>query len=359
LTRQSTESKERRSGKYRQWIIVSAVAALTGAIIVFRAVLAAPSDLPRPPEQPAEGPGGSSYSSKSVVSSGPFWAHGREGDDNYRYFIYEPSDPRPQRAPVILFGHGHGAAKPVQYQAWMEHMVKKGYIVVWVEYQFRTLPSRYASHALETFRDALNRLQSAGTGSIAPLRLDDGRVATAYVGHSAGAYLLASIAALSRQSSNGLDPPAALVAIEPGDSMFGWKFLPSTDFSRIDARTKVLIVVGDEDDVAHDSAARRLWNGLSQIPEASRAYYRFRSDRHGRPAQLGDHYFPNTSGYKDSAAVDARDFLVTYKFSVAAVNCAIFGTECEFAFGPRSDKQTSMGAWSDGVPVRPLERVDQ
>jgi hypothetical protein len=43
----------------------------------------------------------------------------------------------------------------------MEHMVKKGYIVVWVEFQFRTLPSRYDNHALETFRDALNRLQTA------------------------------------------------------------------------------------------------------------------------------------------------------------------------------------------------------
>jgi hypothetical protein len=87
--------------------------------------------------------------------------------------------------------------------------------------------------------------------------------------------------------------------------MFGWRVLPSTDFSRIDARTKVLIVVGDEDDVARDSAARRLWSGLSQIPEVSRAYHRFRSDRHGRLAQLGDHYFPNTSGYKDTAATSA------------------------------------------------------
>jgi hypothetical protein len=51
--------------------------------------------------------------------------------------------------------------------------------------------------------------------------------------------------------------------------------------------------------------------------------------------------------------------MVTYKFSVAAVSCAIFSTECEFAFGPTSDKQTSMGAWGDGVPVRPIERVDQ
>jgi hypothetical protein len=337
-----------------------ALAGLSGLAATFLPVTSqpvAPPGAATPPAQPPDGPGGSSYPHAAAVQKGPFWARGHEGDDNYRYFVYEPSDPAPELAPVILFGHGHAAHRPVQYHHWLVHMARKGYLVVWVQYQFLRWPRLWSQHALVAFRDAIDRLEAGtGAGGISPLRLADGRRATAFVGHSAGAHIVTTVAALASDSAAGIDPPAAIVAVQPGDSIRGWRVLPEIDVSRIDRRTKIVVIVGDEDRVVGEGAATALWRAVSHIDPANRAYYRVRSDRHGSPAQIGNHWFPNTTGYGDTASVDARDFFVTYKFSVAAADCAIFGRNCEYALGSVTAEQTALGAWSDGVPVRPLER---
>ena len=48
---------------------------------------------PSPPVQPETGPGGDTYLHGKAAVKGPYWAEGHDGDDNYRYVIYEPSDP--------------------------------------------------------------------------------------------------------------------------------------------------------------------------------------------------------------------------------------------------------------------------
>jgi hypothetical protein len=55
--------------------------------------------------------------------------------------------------------------------------------------------------------------------------------------------------------------------------------------------------------------------------------------------------------------VDARDFNVTYRLSVAALNCAFRGSDCSIAFGNGSPEQLFMGNWSNGAPVMPLQFV--
>ena len=82
-----------------------------------------------------------------------------------------------------------------------------------------------------------------------------------------------------------------------------------------------------------------------------------RTDTHGVPNQLASHFFPNTDGYQDTQAVDARDFFITWKLSVAVANCAAKGASCSIAFGGGPD-QLERGDWSDGQPVIPLIRVE-
>ena len=51
------------------------------------------------------------------------------------YWLFEPDDPKPVRAPLIVFNHGWSAMSPWVYGAWIDHMVRRGNIVVFPIYQ--------------------------------------------------------------------------------------------------------------------------------------------------------------------------------------------------------------------------------
>jgi poly(3-hydroxybutyrate) depolymerase len=98
---------------------------------------------PTPPEQPAAGPGGSGdYVHDSVIQS-------QFGGTNDSYYLFEPADPTPESAPVIVFLHGFGMVQPSLYGGWIDHIVRRGNIVVWPRYQsgFLSRPAQYESTA--------------------------------------------------------------------------------------------------------------------------------------------------------------------------------------------------------------------
>ena len=312
---------------------------------------------PSPPHQPEIGPGGYDYPHATVRKHGPYWAKGHFRDNNYKYYIFEPADPAPEEAPVVLFLHGWLAYKPQAYLGWMEHIVKKGHTVLWVQYdaflgRFKT----FADHAMETWKDALNRVDTQWwkRSHVRPDKDEMGKMKTAIIGHSMGGYLSAILAARAADSRSGVPEPYAIVAVEPGG--LGW--IPYEDLGRVDPDTKMVIVVGDEDSVVCKSTAVPIWENTSQIPDENRDLLLVKSDDWGSSAQIANHYFPNTDGFRDTAAVDARDFYVTYKLSVGALNCAFRRMDCKYALGDGSYKQVFMGEWSDGRPVRPMIWVE-
>jgi len=319
-------------------------------VVLVPPLLAAHAGAQSPPPQPATGPGGYAYPHASVRTNGPYWATGHFPNRNYQYYIFEPAQPAPATAPVVLFLHGWLAYRPRTYMVWIEHIVKKGYIVVWVRYDAGLrLPATFADRALVTWRDALNLL-ATWQGHVQPERDAQGVIKTAIVGHSAGGYLSAILAALAAFPANGIPQPYAVVAIEPG----GLGIIPGASFADIDPSTKMVIVVGDEDTVVCIATAVALWQETSQIPNQSRDFLLVQSDTWGSPAQIANHFFPTTTGVLDTAAVDARDFYVTFKLSVGALNCAFYGTDCQYALGHGANEQVDMGLWSDGRPVNPM-----
>jgi len=330
---------------------------------------------PMPPPQPESGPGGSNYLHAEVTTSGPFWAEDHSMDDNFRYFLYEPSAPKPATAPVVLFLHGLWAYSPDIYLEWINHIVRKGYTVVWAQYDDgSTLPPRFPDHVMETWKDALERLESED--HVRPEIDGNGEKKTAVVGHSLGAYLGAVLAAKSADSSNAIPIPYAIVAIEPG----GRVLIPTMILEDIDPATKMIIVVGDEDRLVCTDTATYIWEETSQIPDENRDYLLVLSDYNGSPPLVADHLFPTTATivprdilsslpdsetvnwdafFPDSSEViDARDFFVTFKLSVGALNCAFYGTDCRYALGNGTDVQVSMGYWSDGQPVTPMTWIE-
>jgi len=63
-----------------------------------------------PPEQPKSGPGGMDYRYAKVTKN-------VYGEGANQYWIFEPADPTPKSAPVIVFNHGWGATNPKVYGA--------------------------------------------------------------------------------------------------------------------------------------------------------------------------------------------------------------------------------------------------
>lgn len=313
-----------------------------------------------PSGQPLTGPGGNDYRHQEVTRNGPYWIgeiERRKSQASYKYIIFTPATPLPEEAPVVLFIHGWGAMTPETYQAWIDHMVKKGYIVVWVQFQrddlheapIATFPWLYAKRIISLWQDALARLD-ANEFLIRPAKDEKGMIKTAMMGHSAGGYMAVAVAAKATWKWKYLPVPYAVVAVEPG--LMG--LFAQAPFNKMDLNTKIIIVVGDEDEILCKSSAQRLWKSIPQIPDANKELLLVKSDYHGKPEQIANHFFSATTGARDTAAVDARDFYVTFKLSVGALNCAFRGTDCEIAFGNGSEEQLYMGEWNDGQPITPM-----
>ena len=160
--------------------------------------------LPSPPPQPETGPGGKQAPHAGVSKN-------RYGQGGKEYWIYEPDQPKPNSAPVVVFLHGWGGTNPLYYGAWIDHIVKRGNIVIFPRYQSSILTRRedFIPNTLDAIKDGIQRLQTE-RGHVRP---DLNKFAT--VGHSLGSLLSASVAALAverglpRVRAPG-SPPAAV-----------------------------------------------------------------------------------------------------------------------------------------------------
>jgi acetyl esterase/lipase len=112
------------------------------------------------------------------------------------YWIFEPDSPRPRTAPVIVLLHGWGGMNPLYYGAWIDHLVKRGNIVIYPRYQASLLTplKDFTPNTLAAVKDALGRLQTE-KGHVSP-ELNK----FAAVGHSMGGLLAANLAALAVES---------------------------------------------------------------------------------------------------------------------------------------------------------------
>jgi acetyl esterase/lipase len=157
-----------------------------------------------PPSQPSYGPGGSNYTHEMVKEN-------VYGQGEKQFWIFEPASPTPESAPLIVFNHGWGATTPTFYQAWINHLVRQGYIVIYPRYQqdIFTPSDNFTANSLQATQDALRILQS---GDHVRPELDK----FAIVGHSVGGLITVNLAALSKEK--GLPEPKAVFAVEPGKS---------------------------------------------------------------------------------------------------------------------------------------------
>ncbi len=299
-----------------------------------------------PPSQPTSGPGGSDYTHETVSVFN--YGQGDEG-----FWLFEPSEPTPDSADVVVLNHGLGQINPMVHGGWIKHLVKKGNIVIYPKYQddLNTPDSVFVPSAAVGISNAIDTLQN-GLGHVRP-NLNH----FVMIGHSYGGIISANLTVL--QQEYGLPEIKGLMVaqgyVDAEMRLATYELMPDN--------TKLLIVVGSEDGVVGDEFARLLMDSANVNCEYKNLVTHF-PDNHGSPG-LGagheqslaweDEYDSGESnfwvlGAQFVTSTDAVDFFAYWKLSEALLNCAFYNENCEYAFGD-TPEQRNMGVWSDGTSV--------
>jgi len=304
-----------------------------------------------PSEQAASGPGGADYRYKEVKQTS-------YGEGSKQFWIFEP-EPKAQSAPVIVFLHGWGGMNPNGYMGWIEHLVKRGNIVIYPRYQenMREKPPNMTPAAIGATRDALQVLDG--------LRHARGDLSKfALVGHSLGGVISANIAAQSAQA--GLPEPKVLMVVQPGDSntlkLLGSR-IPSIrgNYESIPKDILLLVIVGDEDRVVGSQAAKQIFQAASHIPARNKEFVMFRSNHQSSPPLVADHFSPLAAsssarsqrrfgllrrrlGGSSKGVTDALDFHGYWKLFDALTDAAFYERNREY-----TEILQSQSLWETGA----------
>lgn len=237
------------------------------------AALSAPALAATPPAQPADGPGGVGDKSATIVKR----AVGKASAATY---VFHKAGPAPQGGrPVVVFLHAWGAPNPQAYGAWIDHLARNDWLVLYPRFQEvnRTRPSDAPAIAGRLVKAALADLAGDADAKPDPERL-------ALIGHLAGAPLAAHLAASAAEE--GIPAPKLVFAVMPGGIARDAKSrgIPLGDLDGIGAKTLLVTVIGDRDARAADAAARRILRDAHSVPPEHKLFVRALSDDHGFPA---------------------------------------------------------------------------
>lgn len=298
------------------------------------------------PLQPDDGPGGKDYPYTQVRAD-------QYGIGATAYWLFEPADSGTTALPLVYFLHGFSATEPLPYLAWIDHLVRRGAVVVYPLYQSSELTpmDRYMPNTLTALQSAMAELSQPGHALVDYER-------GVAVGHSMGGAIAANLAAVA--ASHGLPQPHALFSInscnyyvaDPDIQM------PLEDLSRIPAGTLLLAMAGADDALAGAATTRRIYLESTAVTAADKDYLTVYSDAHGEPALSADHVAA-LAGTGDGvvATPDALDFYGHWKLLDALMSAAFEDRDREYALGG-TPQQRSLGEWSDGTEVRPLVVTD-
>jgi pimeloyl-ACP methyl ester carboxylesterase len=284
---------------------------------------------PAPPAQPKSGPGGSDYPHAGVRET-------EHGEGGTQFWILEPARPTPKQAPLVIFLHGYSAMQPDSYRGWIEHLARRGNIVVYPRYQKKLLtpPAEYFPNVAASVRMALSVLRQ-------PRHVAPDLEMVAVVGHSAGGVEAANYAILATKEK--LPVPKALMLVTPGQGPErGVKMVPLEDCEKIPAETRLLVVIAEADGFVGSGCAREIWQQTKHVRD--RSFVTVQSDDYGSPPLRASHLSPVSW---TPEVTDALDWFGYWK---------LFDGLTAAAFAGRNyTVDVNMGNWSDGLVVKPLK----
>ena len=305
--------------------------------------------------------------SRSAVSdrpaqAGPIYLHRvvmryELGEGPRSYWLFEPAEPKPERAAVVVFFHGWFAVNPAFYGAWIDHLVRSGRTVIFPRYQndVGTLPREFLPNAWPRSDDASTCWK--------PARSTSGPILSrvALIGHSAGGNLAAQIAAVAADPHSGLPQPKLVspscpARCSPRGSRASIEFPHPPCCSSPSARTTFWWAT---------SADGRSSPRPAAIPRSRKRFLLFRSDRHGFPPLIAEHTAPTGVNRRldtgegvfrvfqmSLGEVNALDRAGFWRIADVAIETAFAGRTFDEAIRDE-ERFTHLGFWSDGRKVNP------
>jgi acetyl esterase/lipase len=318
---------------------------------------------PGQPLQPATGPGGAEFAYDGIRAQhfGP-WPIEEQGGTGF--WLFEPLVPHDTGTPVadvglplVIFLHAFTITDPEWYHVWIDHLARRGAIVVFPDYEpeFGSVmadleQTDYGQTVGDTEAAIRAAVEELGTDEHA--RADLSRVAV--VGASFGALLGADYAADA--AAQDLPEPRALLLANPGCAVLNETACQALgDLSAMPATTRVLVLTGTDDAIGSDDA-KLVWERLSAVPSGNKDFVTLVSDAHGQPPMVADHFVTLTSGFA-LGYVDALDWYGPWKLFDGLMSCSFADQDCDVALG-NTPQQRFMGTWSDGVPVAEAQVTD-
>ncbi|MGD9712319.1 MAG: hypothetical protein AB7V46_09665 [Thermomicrobiales bacterium] len=334
----------------QRWLVILVTVSMVFFPALSNAQTASPSDEITQPGQPETGPGGQDYAFDAVIAR----HYGPDPDgsvDPTGYWIFEPANADQGEPvtglPLVLFFHGYFGTDPVHYQAWIDHMVRRGAVVVYPDFQpiddilLELCPSVCSEDERPTLPFALAAIRGAMTELATGDHVDVDMAKVAATGQSWGAVLSVKYAAVA--ADEGLPVPSAVMPAMPACIC---DF--ASELQTVPASTRVIVLVG-RDDVFGEELSQAIWSSMTDVAPEHRDYVRLSTDAHGMPSLVADHVLAATSP-EWGAVLDAYDWYGPWKFFDLLTDCALSNTGCEAALG-NTPEQRFMGIWSDGVPV--------
>lgn len=300
---------------------------------------------PQQPTQPADGPGGrSGYIASSITRY-----ETESGSDGTRVWWFVPDRLKNgSSAPVVVYLHGFMLLAPDIYKGHIDHHARQGYIVVYPQFNKGGLTGLLTDNDQEKM---LRRAIDATNVALARLgsKADRGRLHL--FGHSLGGLMAGT------WSGYGGPAPASVTIANPSlDTSasvpsFVRSFVRITPIDHQTAaranRARTVILTGDADTIAKPAEAVQFHDEMTNAPR--RSVFQALSDRRGTPPIEADHMAPiQNSGLVPDFMMRlfggvARTDTLDFRFYWSALDQNIAGV---------AEPVFTMGAWSDGVPVR-------
>ena len=299
-------------------------------------------------QPPSEGPGSATYQHDSVV----VYDYAKKQDG---YWLFEPSLPRPEAAPVVVFIHGYGGFNPMIYGQWIRHLVRQGNVVIYPRYQkTMTLPSpkKFAGNVVTAIHDALEILAT-------PAHINPITDNFAMVGHSYGGAIAADITVHWKEQK--IPEPKAIFLCAPGTGPFKASRLDS--YQQLPEELLMLVMVQEKDYVVGDDMGKRIFETATNTPRRN-LIRQYADSENGISANHNETYCVDTAfdtgvrNYTTKKALritetNAIDYYGHWKLFDALLTCTRKRQYCEYAFGD-TPQQHSLGI-VNGKALKKLE----
>lgn len=183
-----------------------------------------------------------------------------EGNGPDRAYAFYPADQSPEKLPLVIFLHGWMGTNPKNFGALIDHLVRRGSVVVYPVYQTdgNTPPQVISDTAAKSITQILKRLDKEKPNLIDAQK-------TMYYGFSMGASMSINFAA--NPDKYKLPTPKGMILAAPGDAKHVAHgelatSIVTTPISQVALNIPIVLMTGQEDKTIGVPTAVGYWNEI-------------------------------------------------------------------------------------------------